>query len=425
MLGLAFALTGCDPGAFVCADSDDCGAAGRCEADGSCSFEDATCELGRRYGRYAGSVSEQCVGEGTSDPYRTVAFALGSDHSCSLDDTGRVRCWGRNDDGALGDGTRADRAAPRLVRGLPPVTRLAAGELHTCAIDDAGAVWCWGGGDRGQLGDGASADRNEPGMVSGLSGVVAIAAGEYHTCAVVAEDESAGRVYCWGAGKNGQLGTGETKDRSLPASVAIVDVESIVADGDDTCARRRGGAVSCWGENENGQLGVGDKNDRDEPLEVSWLSAATLAELGGDHACGIDRSGGVACAGRNDFGQLGDGSKEDRALPSGVAGLAGVIQVAGGEWFTCARALDGVRCWGRNRAGELGTGAGDDRDRPEQAVSLPAGIQVSQVDAGEQHACALDTEGQLWCWGSDEFGQLGDGAGGGDQPVVQVTPASP
>jgi alpha-tubulin suppressor-like RCC1 family protein len=102
-----------------------------------------------------------------------------------------------------------------------------------------------------------------------------------------------------------------------------------------------------------------------------------------------------------------------------------VIQVAGGEWFTCARALDGVRCWGRNRAGELGTGAGDDRDRPEQAVSLPAGIQVSQVDAGEQHACALDTEGQLWCWGSDEFGQLGDGAGGGDQPVVQVTPASP
>lgn len=426
LLGLLLALTGCDPGAFLCAANDECGIGGQCEANGRCSFQDATCEQGRRYGEHAGNLAELCVGAGPDqEALRTVAFALGSDHSCALDDRGHVRCWGRNEQGALGDGSREDRSAPRLVRGLPPIIQLAGGELHTCALATDGAVWCWGAGDYGQLGDGASDDRDVPEVVAGLSNAVSIAAGEFHTCAVVSEADDAGHVYCWGAGKLGQLGIGNKRDTDAPIAVAIYDAESIIADGNDTCVRRRGGAVSCWGKNEHGQFGVGDKNDRFEPLEVAWLSASALAELGGDHACGVDRTGGVACAGRNDFGQLGDGSKDDRELPTGVAGLAGAIQVAGGEWFTCARGFDGVRCWGRNAAGELGKGAGQDQAFPDQIVPLPD-VQVARIDAGEQHACALDTEGALWCWGSDEFGQLGDGDGDSEQgAVVRVSSSSP
>jgi alpha-tubulin suppressor-like RCC1 family protein len=424
-LALPIVLLGCSPGAFVCEASDQCGVGGRCEPSGRCSFADATCEDGRRYGEYAGNLADLCVGDAPMPgATRAVAFALGADHGCAIDERGDVRCWGRNDQGALGDGTRTHRSTPVEVRGLPPITWLAAGELHTCAIDDDGAVWCWGGGDYGQLGDGQASDRDEPAKIEGLTGAIAIAVGEHHSCAVVTQDESGGRVYCWGAGKYGQLGNGDKRDRDTPTAVDIFDAESLIADGNDTCARRSGGTVSCWGKNEHGQFGVGDMRDRNLPLDVPWLSAASLSELGGDHACGVDRSGGVACSGRNDFGQLGDGSRNDRDVPASVAGLAGAIQVAGGEWFTCARSTEGVRCWGRNAAGELGNGVGPDRDAPDARVALPTGVEAARIDAGEQHACALDTGGQLWCWGSNEFGQLGT-PDAGDSGAVRVSSSSP
>ncbi|NDE60266.1 MAG: RCC1 repeat-containing protein, partial [Acidimicrobiia bacterium] len=123
-------------------------------------------------------------------------LSVGLDFACAITTSGGLMCWGNNDYGNLGDDTYSDRISPVAVSGLSSgVTAVAVGEYHTCALTSAGAVKCWGNNDRGQLGDGTRTTRTAPVAVSGLtSGVTAITAGEYHTCALT----SAGAVKCWG-----------------------------------------------------------------------------------------------------------------------------------------------------------------------------------------------------------------------------------
>lgn len=132
-------------------------------------------------------------------------------HGCIIEVGGALRCWGSNEGGQLGDGTigvGSDAYGPP-VAGLPPIVDVAPGGRarpwsHTCALDDTGHVWCWGYNYRGQLGDGTTTLNPVPGQVPGLSNVVQIASGGDHTCALV----DTGEIWCWGWNEDGQLGNG-------------------------------------------------------------------------------------------------------------------------------------------------------------------------------------------------------------------------
>jgi alpha-tubulin suppressor-like RCC1 family protein len=346
---------------------------------------------------------------------RATAISAGYNHTCALLEDGKVRCWGSNYAGQLGNGTTDDSAVPVDV-GLPgPASAIAAGYAHACALV-GDAAWCWGDNTFGEIGDGTTADRPTPVAVAGLpSPVAALGAGGGvlpgvsfgHTCAVVA----GGALWCWGADGSGQLGDGGTVSQLLPVAVTALApgtaVEAVACGERHTCALSAG-AVACFGANDEGQLGVASQTT---PATAAIASGATAVATGLDHSCAL-ASGVLQCWGLNSSGQVNAGSTTPGAAFSPIApDLGGGFQpsaLATGRAHTCAVKTADVpatpKCFGANNSGQLG-GAGDKVD-----VNLLAPSTAAALTAGSDHSCALTGEGGVQCWGADDMGQLGRGA---------------
>jgi alpha-tubulin suppressor-like RCC1 family protein len=250
----------------------------------------------------------------------------------------------------------------------------------------------------GQLGDGTTVGRLSPPSVDipNLGNTTIVSAGANHSCAI-----SSNELRCWGANKYGQLGDGSTTDRLSPGPAILDAVTAASADNGYSCAIVSG-AMRCWGHNFSGELGDGTTMGRWSPgSNISGLGTVSLIGTGSVHACAVDvDEGGMHCWGDNTYGQLGDGTTTGHTRP-GVAVLKGVkaIGLAFEDHHTCAVTSNGnVRCWGSNELGQLGDGTTSNR-------ALPDGPDVVQgakaLAAGFQYTCALLEAGTVKCWGRD------------------------
>jgi len=287
-----------------------------------------------------GSNSDGQLGDGTqTDRHVPVqvsaltsgvkAVSAGGFYSCAITAAGAVECWGDNLFGGLGDGTTEPRSTPVQVIGLTSgVKAIATSSDATCAITSAGAVKCWGWNESGQLGNGTKTDSAVPVPVVGLSkGVKAIAGGESFFCAIT----SAGAVKCWGSSFAGQLGNGSRGDRSTPVQVKGLTkkVRAIATGTFHACAVTHSGAAKCWGSNGQtfedgpyGQLGNGSRVDRSTPASVKGLGKGVRSLTAGEaHTCALTSAGGVRCWGNNTSGQLGDRTTKTRFTQVRVYGL--------------------------------------------------------------------------------------------------------
>ena len=446
--------------------------------------------------------------------------ALGN-FACAQASTGAAFCWGLGTSGQLGNSASATTNAPVAVTASGvlsgvTVTQIATGGSSSCALGTAataGAAFCWGLGTSGQLGNSASATSNVPvtvtatGVLSGVT-LAQVSGGDSFACAL----GIAGAAFCWGLGTSGQLGNSASATSNVPVAVSqgsmptgttLFQISSGTA---HTCTQDTTGAFYCWGDNANGDLGNNSTTLSNVPVTVQgivpgaptsvaafpgnttatvyWVAPVSLgtgaltgytvtASPGGavcttvsaltctitglsngttysvtvvtnttdgpsppstattvtpwppgtiaagkGHSCTIFNGNGY-CWGDNTNGELGNNTSSGTAQATAVAvDTAGVLsgktltQIGAGQNFTCALDSTGhAYCWGLNSAGQLGNNnLGVDSHVPV-AVNIAgvlSGKTLTQISVGLAFACALDSAGIAYCWGAGQEGELGN-----------------
>jgi alpha-tubulin suppressor-like RCC1 family protein len=340
----------------------------------------------------------------------TRAIALGNGHACRFLGP-LIQCWGQNAVAQLGRGFSGPPAPDRVnVSGAPETVEIVAGLDRTCALNAGDVVLCWGENSARQLANGSTADVLVPTAVGGLGGAVSargVAAGLLHSCAWRAD----GTAACWGAA--GALGNGIIVQSEEPVAVAgLVDSLAVVAGLRHTCAQRPSGAIFCWGRNVEGQIHPFVPDDSVlTPLGGASLPGVNFA-AGGEHSIGVslddDPQSTTFGWGGNDMLQIGtiatSSTGRFRAGP-----LAEAVSIAAGTEHTCALQARGtVMCWGSNEFGQLGNNSSSTGPngvpQPVQGI-----VDAVAIAAGHLHTCALLVAGTVRCWGINQFRELGDG----------------
>jgi alpha-tubulin suppressor-like RCC1 family protein len=336
-----------------------------------------------------------------------LAVTGGNERTCGLKADGAAWCWGANGRGDLGDGQPGQKLTP-FRSDDDSWEAIAGGANHACGIDTDGAMWCWGINLFGTVGDGSRFDRQSPAFLGTPNNWTITTAGFDHSCGL----RSTSEAYCWGSNALGQLGLGAgTGDADEPTQVGGAEWLSIAAGQLHTCAIKTSGNLFCWGNNGNFQSGPGGGQVY-LPQQVDGASDWKSLALGDFHSCGIKGNGFILCWGTNGDGQLGQGtttgsSSAPLLINSGFSDWKS-ISAAGNT--TCAiRGTGLLYCWGSNFFGQIGNGSGAAIFSDPTPV-LDAVVNWKSVAVGFSHVCATRTDGSLWCWGFNSSGQLGYGA---------------
>lgn len=401
-----------------------------------------------------------CVGDGCD----IVEVALAYETSCARRANGEVWCWGRGQSGELGDG--ASRHLPGCTRTggmeridcsdsavevalpVPAIGLYTQGGFDVCAEVAGGEFYCWGA--RGYLITGApTGDRLRPEQNPTLSGARSLAHNYISSCWL----DASGTPSCVGDNSTGQLAQGDFLQRLSPVRPRVeaetaplsglVEIASSTTFGGTVCARTSA-ELYCWGRNDIGQLGDPANHttcieDIDEfdcspwvvPVPFDHAADITRISMGSQHTCALLDGGTLWCWGQNRNGELGLGTVDAqdvtaRQAPVEVTNLTGVAQVELGARHSCARRTDGtVWCWGSNDLGQLGDGVPDHSEAQcmngatlIDCSSVPVQVvgitDAMDLDVGRHHSCVVRTSGTVWCWGYNETYSVGPGT---RQPV--------
>jgi alpha-tubulin suppressor-like RCC1 family protein len=322
--------------------------------------------------------------------------------------------WGRNTSGQLGDGTTTARSSPGSIAGGGTWTSLTTGENSFAGIKTDGTLWTWGGNNYGQLGDGTTTARSSPGTTAGggTNWKQAAVTFVYSTQNTMAAIKTDGTLWTWGGNAYGALGDGTTTARSSPGTTAGggTNWKQVVCGLRMVAAIKTDGTLWTWGYNSTGQLGDGTTSTRSSPVTTAGGGTNWKQVASGYDAIGAIKTDGTLWVwGLNNAGQVGDGTVSARSSPVTTAGGGtNWKQVASGLQAIGAIKTDGTLwTWGVNDRGQLGDGTITSRRSP--GTTAGGGTNWKQVSMGSEFSGAIKTDGTLWGWGMNNYGQLATG----------------
>ncbi|MDB4906083.1 MAG: regulator of chromosome condensation [Gemmatimonadetes bacterium] len=360
-----------------------------------------------------------------SSGWRDVS--VGREFTCALDVDARAWCWGRNAEGQLGHPAARDstcgtelNAFPCARRPVPVETTLrfrtlSTGATHACGITVNAALVCWGSNGSGQLG--ATGFQKAELPITIALPISAVSAGATHTCALTLSSV----LLCFGSNSRGELGDGTVTPSATPVFVRLATSFIAVSAGEQrTCALASRGTAFCWGA-------IWTERQQDFeftrsallPEEVPGGNVFTSISVSTYTTCARDAGSALWCWEANPYGELGDGTTEGKRAPTRVASQEPFTGVSAGVIQTCAGSSSGgAFCWGSDAFGQLGVfgNALGERCGPQEIacatrpLRIPGRAQFTQASTGlGNHACAITSRSNLFCWGLGSSGQRGDG----------------
>jgi len=389
-------------------------------------------------------------------------------YTCAVDETQLTYCWGLNNQGQLGTNDIGSRNSPTRVATGERFSSLSLGDMHTCGITTNLTARCWGDDNAGQLGNGAIQNTVRPIPIQGsyifrnvqasnngscgqtsdesyvcwgntgsqldfgstptpeqfTTSYTTIARGDAHRCAL----DASGKAFCWGDNSQGQLGvpkrvggSGISFSREPIAVSTELLFKAITVSQQSTCAVSNVGRVYCWGFNTWGTLGNTSTVSTSIPTPIASNEQFSSVAGGANHMCGITTAGVAYCWGTNGNGQLGNGTtSQSNSTPVRVRGDLSFATITAGGGRTCGitSATKNIYCWGRNDLGQLGDGTTTQRLEPTR-VSLDAAFTDISIRMGGNFTCAIASTKNAYCWGENAAGQLGDGT---IEPKLNPTP---
>ena len=281
---------------------------------------------------------------------------------------------------------------------------VSSGVSHTLAKKTDGTLWAWGNNGNGQLGLGDTTQRTTPIKVGADTNWSSVSSASSYTLA----KKTDGTLWAWGYNDYGQLGLGTTTQMNAPAQIGtLTNWASVSCGWSHTLAIKADGTLWAWGNNGNGQLGLGTTTQMNAPTQIGTLTNWASVSCGAYQTLAKKTDGTLWAWGHNSVGQLGLGTTTQINTPTQVGSATEWASVSNGSSYTLAKKTDGTLwAWGSNSGGYLGLGTTTQVNTPTQVGSATEWVSVS---CGWSHTLAIKTDGTLWAWGNNYKGELGLG----------------